>query len=216
VQTRTAINNLVGIMSGWDYFSSGASHLKRRGDSLHGFPDQDSIKQSFQSAIVLTSSFYVCTKSFQRLAGALSIHSGRPLLASSFGFVSVAISSLLAFQIHEASSEIMASKKFSQNFSVENLQKIVLDDKISAAIFSYSMLERKSLLTAVPSSVITIGVHAKHGNFLGMFRGSVLSSDITATPKERYEIQKLGKRLVNIMHCWTGVVMYLHDNNIRG
>jgi Co/Zn/Cd efflux system component len=183
-------------MSGWDYFSSGASHLKRRADSLHALTDQDSIKQSIQSAIVLTSSFYVCTKSFQRLAGAMSIHSGRPLVASSFGFVSVAISSLLAFQINEASSEILASKKFYPNFSMENLQKIVLDDRISATLFAYTLLERKSLLTAVPSSVITIGVHAKHGNFLGMFRGSVISSDITATPKERYEIQKLGKRLV--------------------
>jgi hypothetical protein len=142
----------------------------------------------------------------------MSIQSGRHLLYSSFGFVSMAMSSLSALQIHEALSGIMAPKKFSLKFSVE---KIVLDDKISATIFSYSRLERKSLLTAAPSSVITIGVHVKHGNFLGMFCGSVLSSDVTATPKERYEIQKLGKRLIIIMHCWTGVVRYLHDNNIR-
>lgn len=182
-------------MSGWYSFPTEANHLKSRAESLNALPDEDSIKQSLQSAIVLTSSFYVCTKSFQRLAGAMSIHSGKPFLASSFGFISVAISSLLSFQINEASSEIIATQKFSPNFSSENLQKIILDDRISATLIAYSILERKSLLTAVPSSVISIGVHAKHGNFLGMFRGSVHSSDITATPKERYEIQKLGKRL---------------------
>lgn len=165
---------------------------------LHGIPDHDPTMQSIQTAVVLTSSFYVCTKSFQRLAGALSIHSGRPMVASSFGLLSVALSSLVAIQINDISSELATSQKFPFNFSVENILKIILDDRISASIFAYSILERKSLMTAVPSSVITIGAHAKHGNFLGMFRGSVLSTDITATSKERYEIQKLGKRFVSL------------------
>ena len=190
------IYNRVSIMSGRDYFYSVANRQKEKFASLFAISDQDTVNESFQSAVILTSSFYIFTKLFQHLAGAMSIHSGRPLIASTFGLASVMTSALMTFEINEATSQI-ASKTFSSILFAENLkEEFDLDDRISSTVIAYSILERKSLRTAVPSSVISIGVHAKHGNFLGMFRGSVLSSDITATSKERYKIQQLGKRLV--------------------
>lgn len=190
------IYNRVSIMSGRDYFYSVANRQKEKYASLFAISDQDSVNESFQSAVILTSSFYIFTKLFQHLAGAMSIHSGRPLIASTFGLASVTTSALMTFEINEATSQI-ASKTFSSILFAENLEEeFDVDDRISTTVIAYSILERKSLRTAVPSSVISIGVHAKHGNFLGMFRGSVLSSDITATSKERYKIQQLGKRLV--------------------
>lgn len=197
------IYNRVSIMSGRDYFYSVANRQKEKYASLFAISDQDSVNESFQSAVILTSSFYIFTKLFQHLAGAMSIHSGRPLIASTFGLASVTTSALMTFEINEATSQI-ASKTFSSILFAENSEEEFdledrissLDDRFSSTVIAYSILERKSLRTAVPSSVISIGVHAKHGNFLGMFRGSVLSSDITATSKERYKIQQLGKRLV--------------------
>jgi hypothetical protein len=190
------IYNRVSVMSVWDYFYSVAKHQTQISASLSAKPDQDSFNESFQSAIILTSTFYINTKVFQHLAGAMSIHSGRPLVASTFGLASVITSALMSFEINEALSKIKSKNSSSFSFVEYSKEEFVLDDRISSTLIAYSILERKSLRTAVPSSVISIGVHAKHGNFLGMFRGSVPSSDITATSKERYKIQQLGKRLV--------------------
>ena len=72
----------------------------------------------------------------------------------------------------------------------------MFDDRISLSIIAFSIIEGKSFLTAAPSSVITVGAHANHG-ILGMFKGSVLSTDATATQGERAKIQKLGRKFVS-------------------
>ena len=190
-------------MGQWDDIMDGVEDLRKKMKSV---VDENNLKTSVdtaQKAAILTSTFYLSNISLQRVAGVLSIHSGRPRIASAFGFASVALSSYISIQTVEAfsSSKKATSKSHysqyrSQYRSDDNFQKSLFDDRISLSILAFSLIESKSFLTAAPSSVITVGAHANHGNFLGMFKGSVLSTDPTATPGERSKIQKLGRRFV--------------------
>lgn len=190
-------------MGQWDDIMDGVEDLRKKMKSV---VDENNLKTSVdtaQKAAILTSTFYLSNISLQRVAGVLSIHSGRPRIASAFGFASVALSSYISIQTVEAfsSSKKATSKSHysqyrSQDRSDDNFQKSLFDDRISLSILAFSLIESKSFLTAAPSSVITVGAHANHGNFLGMFKGSVLSTDPTATPGERSKIQKLGRRFV--------------------
>lgn len=165
-------------------------------------PSEKQIKDSLQNAAVLTGSFYLLTNAFQRVAGVAKLHSGRPFLAaSSFGFLSVAISSALAFQINEKLPYIIDTinapekvREISYTDTTNQIVHTISDRKFLLNFMVFSVLERKSYLTVIPSSVISVGAHANHGNFLGMFRGSIVSTDATATEKQRTQIQQLGKR----------------------
>lgn len=190
-------------MGQWDDIMDGVEDLRKRMKSV---VDENNLKTTVdtaQKAVILTSTFYLSNISLQRVAGVLSIHSGRPRIASAFGFASVALSSYIALQTTEtfssskkATSTSQYSHYRSQDKSDDNFQKSLFDDRISLSVIAFSLIESKSFLTAAPSSVITVGAHANHGNFLGMFKGSVLSTDPTATPGERSKIQKLGRRFV--------------------
>ena len=164
-------------------------------DSLIGRSNANYLEQSLQSAAVITGTFYVSTISFQRLAGILSIHSGRSLVPSVFGFVSVTASSFLSFKVNDTIPAICDSpQKYFADLPSAPSQQWVADERSAFSVLVFSILEGKKNMTLVPSSVISVGVHAQHGNFLRMFQGSVISTDPTATPKERWTIQKLGKR----------------------
>jgi hypothetical protein len=182
----------------------GVEDLRKRMKSI---VDENNLKNTVdtvQKAVILTSTFYLGNISLQRVAGVLSIHSGRPRVASAFGFASVALSSYISFQTTEAfssSKKATSTSQYShyrsQDKSYDNFQKSLFDDRISLSVIAFSLIESKSFVTAAPSSVITVGAHANHGNFLGMFKGSVLSTDPTATPGERSKIQKLGRKFVS-------------------
>jgi hypothetical protein len=189
-------------MGQWDDIMDGVEDLRKRMKSV---VDENNLKATVdtaQKAAILTSTFYLSNISLQRVAGVLSIHSGRPRIASAFGLASVAFSSYISLQTTEAfssSKKTTSTSQYSQyrsHKSDDNFQKSLFDERISLSVIAFSLIESKSFLTAVPSSVITVGVHANHGNFLGMFKGSVLSTDPTATPGERSKIQKLGRRFV--------------------
>lgn len=160
--------------------------------------------RSLQNVAVLTGSFYFSMNAFQRIAGRLAIHSGRPfLLASSFGILSVATSSAISIQINESLPYVIPESE-KENFATFLLpptlkadRNILSDKRIPISIFAYYVLEARYFLTGLPSSVISIGVHANHGTFYlfrRMFQGSVISTDATATEKQRKQIQQLGKR----------------------
>ena len=164
-------------------------------DSLIGRSNATYLEQSIQSAAVITGTFYASTISFQRLAGILSIHSGRSLVPSAFGFVSVVTSSFLSFKVDDSMPAIRKSpQKYFVDLPLDYPQNWVFDERTPLSVIIFSILEGKKNMTLVPSSVISVGVHAQHGNFLRMFQGSVVSTDPTATPSERFRIQKLGKR----------------------
>jgi hypothetical protein len=190
-------------MGQWDDIMGGVEDLRKRMKSIVDENNLKATTDTAQKAAILTGTFYLSNMSLQRVAGVLSIHSGRPRIASAFGFASVALSSYISLQTVEAFS---SSKKTtstsdyshnrSQDKSDDNFQKSLFDDRISLCVLAFSLIESKSFLTAAPSSVITVGAHANHGNFLGMFKGSVLSTDPTATSGERSKIQKLGRKFV--------------------
>ena len=149
-------------------------------------------------AATLSTTFYLCNVGFQRYAALMSIHSGHPRIASVFGVFSVALSSEIAFSNAEFLSPSKAHMWWVNDFRYRSqLLAPKYDERIWLSVIAYSLLEGKSFLTASPSSVITIGAHANHGNFLGMFKGSVLSTNPTATTGQVAEIQRLGKKFVS-------------------
>ena len=184
-------------MGQWDDILEGVDSLGKRVKSVVDESTLKSTGDTALKAVILTTTFYLCNISIQRIAGVLSIHSGRPRIATAFGVGSVAISSYISLQTTEVfSSPKKSSWQFSHHKSQDFLKQSIFDDRISLSIIAFSAIEGKSFLTAAPSSVITVGAHANHGNFLGMFKGSVLSTDPTATPGERAKIQRLGKKFV--------------------
>lgn len=196
-------------MGQWDDIFSGVDSL---GKKIKSVVDESTLKSTgdtVQKAAILSATFYLCNISLQRVAGVISIHSGRPRIASAFGVGSVALSSYISLQTTEVfSSSKKPSWKFPNHRYQDQLKESIFDDRTSLSIIAFSLLERKSFLTASPSSVITIGAHANHGNFLGMFKGSVLSTDPTATPSERVKIQRLGKKYV-IYHNISFNILYV-------
>lgn len=191
-------------MGQWDDILEGVDALHKKIKSVVDESAPESTGDTVQKAAILSATFYGCNIFLQRIAGVMSIHSGRPRIASAFGVGSVALSSYISLQTTEHFSP---SKKPSWKFSNKRYEfvlkekekeSILVDsDRVSLSIIAFSLLENKSFLTASPSSVITIGAHANHGNFLGYYKGSVLSTDPTATSGERAKIQKLGKKYVS-------------------
>ena len=141
---------------------------------------------------ILTMSFYLLTNSVQRLAGSISLHSGQsPIATKAFGIASITASCLLSREIQELFLPTGANGVKRNAFRV-----IKSDGKISQAFLGlgiFSLLEKKLFMTAVPSSVIALGVHARNIPFLK--RGSVLSTNKVANQKQRKMIQILGSRL---------------------
>lgn len=141
---------------------------------------------------ILTMSFYLLTNSVQLLAGRMSIHSGQsPIATKTFGIASIAASCILSREIQELFLPTGANRDKRNVFRV-----ITSDGKFSQAFLGFgifSLLEKKSFMTALPSSVIALGVHARNIPFLE--RGSVLSTNKVANQKQRKMIQILGSRL---------------------
>jgi hypothetical protein len=141
---------------------------------------------------ILTTSFYLLTNSIQRLAGVISIHSGKsPIATKTFGIASTAASCLLSREIQE-----LLLPTAGKGIKRSAFRLINSDGRISRAFLGFgvfSFLEKKSFMTAIPSSVIALGVHARNIPFLE--RGSVLSTNKVANQKQRKLIQVLGSRL---------------------
>ena len=187
-------------MGQWDDILEGVDALHKKIKSVVDENAPESTGDTVQKAAILSATFYGCNIFLQRVAGVMSIHSGRPRIASAFGVGSVALSSYISLQTTEHfSPSKKPSWKFSNYRYQDQLRESILvdSDRVSLSIIAFSLLEGKSFLTASPSSVITIGAHANHGNFLGYYKGSVLSTDPTATPGERAKIQRLGMKYVS-------------------
>ena len=135
---------------------------------------------------IITLSFFTITNSFQRLAGSLSIHSGRPFIATRvFGALSTAASCLLSLELQELLVSPLEDGKL-----VPTVKKTALS-RVIPNLGAYYCLERRSFLTAIPSSVIAIGVHAQQ-NFYAA-KGSVVSTNKVATKGQRNLVQMMGK-----------------------
>jgi hypothetical protein len=185
-------------------------------------------QQTVQSMGTLTASFYLITAAFQRAAGALTLHSGRPaLFSTAVGMLSTTAACVLAREAQErvtgavrsplvatvpAPPPSLASWLWPTSSSLSpkpstTLRRGRADDHVDAvrrALLSvglFALLEQRSFLTALPSSVISLGVYAQRRNMLLLApRGSVPATDDVATDKQRRMIQALGRRL-GCHHC---------------
>lgn len=142
---------------------------------------------------VLTLSFYILTNSVQRFAGMVSIHSGQNFLATrSFGLFSTTACCLLSREIQDQLLPVNKLKHPSDYLESpkKNAEDIIRRAYLGLGVFS--LLEKKSFLTALPSSVIALGVHAQQSPLFQ--KGAVLSTSKVATPTQRQMIQILGNR----------------------
>ena len=142
---------------------------------------------------VLTLSFYVLTNAVQRFAGLISIHSGQHFLATrSFGLLSTTACCLLSREVQEHLLPVNNLQPFSDRIERNNRQPEDMMRRACLGLGVFSLLEKRSFLTALPSSVIALGVHAQQSPLLQ--KGSVLATNKVATPKQRQMIQILGNR----------------------
>ena len=159
-------------------------------------------QQTLQSVGVLTCSFYLLTNAFQRVAGVMSLHSGKPfLLTAATGFISTTASCILARDFHDTIvlPKLTGTKtSTSFVFSLKTTSRQKDEDMVQNALVGvslFSLFERRNFLTALPSSVITLGAFAQRNMLVTRLgRGSVLSTDVAATEKQRRAIQTIGKR----------------------
>ena len=137
---------------------------------------------------LLTISFYILTNSFQRLAGTFSIHGGQPFLAaSSFGIISTTLSCLISREIQEYVLPVGFYKsRLNPFYEKQNSDDVTRRACLGVGVFS--LLEKKMFRTALPSSLLSVGVHATNARRLP-------ATGIVATEKQRNLIQILGKQL---------------------
>ena len=118
-----------------DKLESEIAKLKNSVLNPYNFPSKfpiQTVQESAQNVVVLTASFYCLTKTFQRIAGVMRLHSARPMLAAtSFGLLSVGISSALTFQVNESIPYITSTEEISSVRISENISNI-LNSNITA------------------------------------------------------------------------------------
>jgi hypothetical protein len=158
-------------------------------------------EETFQKVGLLTFSFYALTNVFQRVAGMLTLHSGRPfLLRSGFGLASVAASAAFSHKLQDLA--IPPPKQFLKRRTSRDEQNAML--RMTMMTMSiYALLERKSFNTLIPSSVISLGIFARPGlpfNLIPFLKGAVPATGPVATEAQRARIQKLGRRF-GCHHC---------------
>ena len=183
------------MINGMDSFRNSVTHqinsFKTKSSDKIRFKGEKSKVHDHQRIVrmgILTLSFYILTNSMQRFAGILSIHGGQPFLAkSTFGIVSTTVCCLLSRKIEELILPVSAHTSELRPFQLKEFSENVIR-KASLSVGVFTLLEKKSFLTALPSSVLSIGVHAVRN-------GKVLSTNPVANEKQRKLIQVLGKRL---------------------
>jgi hypothetical protein len=132
----------------------------------------------FKQYAVITAAFWAAQSFFQVAAGALKVHSGRSaLLVSGYG----ALTTLASTKVALDTQNILFDRKFEGNviervlrksqefFGVRNSKdnvdiRPVIRTLLLSAV-TYAVLEGKAFATAVPSSVISVGVFAR-GNLV--------------------------------------------------
>ena len=134
---------------------------------------------------ILTLSFYLLTNVSQRLAGTLSIHSGQPFLVKgTFGILSTTACFLLSGRTEDWKLSLIEPSR-SSSPSKQKLRSFS-----HRAIFNFLgiflLMEQKSFLTALPSSLSSKGLHAVRS-------GKVLEIKPVEDEEQRETIRIYGK-----------------------
>lgn len=183
---------------------------------LKQLPNEPS-RHQIQTAAVLTTTFYATRLGVQRISGLMGMHSGRfHLLMPLFALCSTAFSCVLTREVsYDAERFVNArieekipswkSKKQplllkNKSYFEDDLLHVSKNENFTdclkrdiITLFAFIALEGKFFLTAIPSSVIDIGVFAnpwaKHFDFLNVLKGSERSNDPIANENQRKLIQ---------------------------
>lgn len=155
---------------------------------------------------IISSSFWASQCILQRLAGAIRLHSGRSaILMSAYGLLSFAVSFELALHLTErfcpSLSKLLQPKHNSvMSWISSSRTQSIWDAKrehirlLLLSSVAHLAVEQRFFQTAVPSSIISLGVFA-YGN-----RGSVEATSEVATEAQRRAIQGLGQKY-GCHHC---------------
>ena len=163
--------------------------------------------------LLLSGLFWTSTAILQRISGSLMIHSGRPYpVTAVWGMMCTGVSLLAA---NRGTNELLAAgPTFGErllNLSENRAQKQRYDE-LKQSILGlgiFSLLERRSFRTAIPSSVISTGVYAHTPwHWSPKMNDVVLATGSVATSNQRYAIQRLGK-LHGCHHCGSKQVFNL-------
>lgn len=147
----------------------------------------------FQQYVSVLSSSWLSSIAFQRVAGVLTIHSGRPgYVQVPAGGVGMSVAVITSLMINQA----FENKNRHDDFSIDNFL-LTLDKQsirnLYMSIGCYIFLEQLPfpfvlpLATALPSSLLDKGVFARAGG------GSIEATAVAATSSERQATQRIGK-----------------------
>ena len=130
---------------------------------------------------IVTLSFYLLTIVVQRFAGSLSIHSGQPFLVkSTFGILSTAACRHLSNRIEDL---VLPVRKPLLPF---RMLRCLPHPEIINFFGVFLFMERKSFHTALPSSLLSKGLHARRNGKLSKIKPA-------EDEKQRDTIQIYGK-----------------------
>jgi len=151
------------------------------------------IERDFKSPAIAIASFFVFHNCLQRVAGFLSIHSGRnALLKLTYGFLSFSCCSVASYI---AANELNGVNNYKIPFISEtNIQKQWTNNKNKRELIRkfyvglglFLLIEGKAFQTALPSNILSVGV------FANTRLGSVAATSDVATELQRRTIQTLG------------------------
>ena len=146
------------------------------------------------SACAITASFYALTIACQRLVGSIALHGGHPLVMNTpIGFLSTAGCCAVSLNFQEKVIPLLKNPSDSLTNVCISHDSFLADatNKALPGSILFSILERKSFLTAFPSSILELGVYAPRKDIQS---SSVLATGSVATSKQRQTIQTLGRK----------------------
>lgn len=166
----------------------------------------DSLWQLQKGALVC-SLFWTSTTVLQRVSGSMAMHSGRSLypLTVAWGLACTGASLLVA---NRAANIALPEPSNSWGESVmswlgakDRMQRYEEIRTALVGVGAYGILERRSFRTAIPSSVISVGVFAHTPwHWSPKMRDVIAATGEVATSSQRAAVQKLGK-LHGCHHC---------------
>lgn len=151
-----------------------------------------SLERDLKAPVIASVSFFFLHNCMQRLAGFLSIHSGRnALLKLTYGFLSFSCCSVASYI---AAKELTGATYDKIPFLSDNIQKQWTNQKNKRELIRkfyvglglFLLIEGKAFYTALPSSILSVGV------FANTKLGSVPATGDVATELQRRTIQTLG------------------------
>lgn len=156
--------------------------------------------KNLETSIAAVSTFWVLQNAFQRLAGMLTVHSGRNVLVKfGYGLLSFSACSLISYVVASQVSttnkltDLVQPYSWEKQYNSRNSKRELLL-KFYVGLGMFVILEQRLFLTSLPSSLLSVGV------FANVRAGSLPASSFVASEVQRNSMQKFG-RIFGCHHC---------------